>query len=65
MAHADAIDGDWCRGADTFKIEGSAILTTGRAAVQGAYNRYQVRVHGPARGTGCGWCRQDGDDSCP
>lgn len=53
-AHADAIDGDWCRGADHFNIEGSTILTPGRNKLEGVYNRYRFAYIAPANEPGAG-----------
>jgi hypothetical protein len=53
-AHADAIDGEWCRGPDNFKIDGSTILTTGRNTIQGDYFRYRFNYVIPATEPGAG-----------
>jgi hypothetical protein len=53
-ARADAIDGDWCRGADHFKIDGARILTTGRNTIQGDYFRYRFNYVIPAGELGAG-----------
>lgn len=53
-ALADAIDGDWCRGADHFKIDGANILTTGRNSIQGDYFRYRFNYVIPATEPGAG-----------
>lgn len=53
-AHADAIDGDWCRNADHFNIEGSTILTPGRNKIEGVYNRYRFAYIDPANELGAG-----------
>lgn len=53
-ARADAIDGDWCRGADHFKIDGATILTTGRNTIQGDYNRYRFAYVIPSGEPGAG-----------
>ena len=47
-ARADAIDGDWCRGAAHFVIEGSSIVTPGRNRVQGRYSPYRFAYVVPA-----------------
>lgn len=53
-ARADAIDGDWCFGADHMHIEGSAILTPGRNKITGEYNRYRFAYVVPANEPGAG-----------
>jgi hypothetical protein len=40
-ALADAIDGDWCKGADHMMIEGTKITTPGRNTTTGDYGRYR------------------------
>ena len=51
---ADAIDGDWCSGANHFLIEGSTILTPGRNSIEGRYNRYAFAYTVPANEPGAG-----------
>ncbi len=53
-AHADAIDGDWCHGADHLNIAGSTILTPGRNTIEGVYNRYRFAYIAPANEPGAG-----------
>jgi len=53
-ARADAIDGDWCHGADHMHIEGPAILTPGRNRITGDYNRYRFAYVVPANEPGAG-----------
>jgi hypothetical protein len=53
-ARADAIDGDWCKGADHMLIEGSNILTPGRNAIKGDYGRYRFSYVVPANEPGAG-----------
>ena len=48
-AHADAIDGEWCREGRHFKIEGPSILTYGGTEMTGDYNRHGFRYTVPAR----------------
>lgn len=54
-ARADAIDGDWCRGAGRqFSIRGSEIVTPGGAHLRGTYGRHSFAyvVPAPEPGTG-------------
>jgi hypothetical protein len=53
-AHADAIDGDWCMGADHMMIEGSTILTPGKNKIAGNYGRYRYTYTVPATEPGAG-----------
>jgi hypothetical protein len=53
-ARADAIDGDWCMGADHMLIEGSNILTPGRNKIAGNYGRYRYTYIAPANEPGAG-----------
>jgi hypothetical protein len=53
-AHADAIDGDWCMGADHMLIEGSTILTPGKNKIAGNYGRYRYTYIAPANEPGAG-----------
>jgi hypothetical protein len=53
-ARADAIDGDWCMGADHMLIEGSSILTPGRNKIAGNYGRYRYTYIAPANEPGAG-----------
>jgi hypothetical protein len=40
IAYADAIDGKWCNGAKSFKIEGPTITMPSGHQHQGTYNRH-------------------------
>ncbi len=51
---ADAIDGDWCMGADHMNIDGASILTPGRNKITGDYQRYRYRYVVPANEPGAG-----------
>jgi hypothetical protein len=53
-ARADAIDGDWCFGANHLLIEGSSIVTPARNKIQGEYNRYRFSYVVPAGEPGAG-----------
>ena len=53
-ARADAIDGDWCMGADHMHIDGSTILTPGRNKIAGNYNRYRYSYVVPGSEPGAG-----------
>jgi hypothetical protein len=53
-ARADAIDGEWCRGGDLMKIDGSTIITPGKATVQGNYGRYRFVYTVPPNEPGAG-----------
>jgi hypothetical protein len=53
-ARADAIDGDWCLGADHMNINGSTILTPGRNTISGDYFRYRFNYVAPAGEKGAG-----------
>jgi hypothetical protein len=53
-AVADAIDGDWCKGADHMMIEGAKILTPGRNTITGDYYRYSFNYVIPANEPGAG-----------
>jgi hypothetical protein len=54
-AHADAIDGEWCREGRHFVIEGPRIVTYGGTRMTGDYDRhgfrYTVPAHEPEAGT--------------
>jgi hypothetical protein len=39
-ARADRIDGEWCDGARSFKIDGARIVTPGGNAISGDYGRH-------------------------
>ena len=39
-AKADAIDGEWCRAGQSFKIDGPTIVTPGGTRMQGVYDRH-------------------------
>ncbi len=53
-ALADAIDGDWCMGADHMHIEGASILTPGKNKIAGNYYRYRFTYIVPANEPGAG-----------
>lgn len=53
-ARADAIDGDWCNGANHLEIQGSTIVTPGRNKIQGQYGRYRFVYVAPAGEAGAG-----------
>ena len=54
-ARADAIDGDWCRGAGRqFSIRGSDIVTPGGAHRRGTYGRHSFAYVVPAPEPGAG-----------
>ncbi len=54
-ARADAIDGDWCRGAGRqFSIRGSDIVTPGGARLRGTYGRHSFAYVVPAPEPGAG-----------
>jgi hypothetical protein len=53
-ARADAIDGDWCMGADHMNIDGSTILTPGKNKIAGNYGRYRYTYIVPANEPGAG-----------
>ncbi len=53
-ALADAIDGDWCMGADHMMIDGPNILTPGRNRIAGDYFRYRFNYVVPANEPGGG-----------
>lgn len=46
-AHADAIDGDWCRDGMSFRIRGPSIVTPGGNAITGDYDRHGFRYTVP------------------
>ena len=54
LAHADAIDGQWCLGARHFAIDGPSILTPGGNQVQGSYTRHRFAYTVPANEPGAG-----------
>jgi hypothetical protein len=53
-AWADAIDGDWCNGANHLEIHGSTIVTPGRNKIQGQYGRYRFIYVVPVGEAGAG-----------
>ena len=53
-ALADAIDADWCMGADHMHIEGASILTPGKNKIAGNYYRYRFTYIVPANEPGAG-----------
>ena len=53
-ARADAIDGDWCFGAQTLTIRGSQIRTPGGNTSTGRYGRHDFDYLVPANETGAG-----------
>lgn len=53
-AFADAIDGDWCMGADHMNIEGPNILTPGKNKIAGNYYRYRFTYVVPGNEPGAG-----------
>jgi hypothetical protein len=54
LAHADAIDGQWCLGPSHFAIEGPNILTPGGNRIQGNYSRHAFAYVVPASEPGAG-----------
>lgn len=46
-AHADAIDGEWCREGRSFKIEGPKIRTWNGTETTGDYSRHGFRYKTP------------------
>lgn len=53
-ARADAIDGSWCKGSQTMRIEGPAIVTPGGTSMTGDYERHGFRYVVPAGEPGAG-----------
>ena len=53
-ARADAIDGDWCFGAQHLNIRGPAIRTPGGTQMSGDYGRHDFRYVVPANEDGAG-----------
>ncbi|MBI3504886.1 MAG: hypothetical protein HY059_08590 [Proteobacteria bacterium] len=51
LAHADAIDGDWCspNGARHLTIDGPKMMTPGGARIEGSYTRHTFDYVAPAR----------------
>jgi hypothetical protein len=49
-AHADAIDGAWCREGERLSIDGPAIVTPSGARLQGTYARHAFAYDDPASG---------------
>lgn len=47
-ALADAIDGDWCFGGATLRIEGEDVRTPGGQDIKGDYDRHAFRYVAPA-----------------
>lgn len=47
-AHADAIDGEWCREGRSFKIEGQRIQTYAGSTLDGIYGRHRFEYTAPA-----------------
>ncbi len=47
-AYADAIDGDWCNGPASLRIDGQAIHTPGGKDMTGDYNRHAFHYIAPA-----------------
>ena len=54
LAHADAIDGQWCLGAAHFAIDGPSIRTPGGNQVRGNYSRHGFDYTVPANESGGG-----------
>lgn len=54
VAHADAIDGDWCMGADHMNIDGATIVTPGKNKIAGTYGRYRYSYIAPTNEPGGG-----------
>jgi hypothetical protein len=54
LAHADAIDGNWCRGDKRFEIEGPAIVTPAGTHAQGDYMRHYFSYIVPTGEDGAG-----------
>ena len=50
MAHADAIDGAWCRAGQRLNIDGPAIATPSGAQLRGSYSRHAFAYNDPASG---------------
>ena len=53
-ASADAIDGMWCRGSLSMRIEGPSIVTPGGTAMTGDYDRHGFRYAVPPGEPGAG-----------
>lgn len=53
-ARADAIDGDWCFGAQNLHINGPAIRTPGGTQMNGDYQRYSFRYVVPSNEASAG-----------
>jgi hypothetical protein len=53
-ARADAIDGQWCLGANHFEISGPNIRTPGGNDITGDYNRHGFRYVVPGNEPGAG-----------
>ena len=53
-AHADAIDGMWCKGSRSMRIDGPAIVTPGGTSMTGDYDRHGFRYVVPAGEGGAG-----------
>ena len=49
-AHADAIDGNWCREGQRLSIDGPAIVTPSGARLQGNYSRHAFAYTEPGSG---------------
>ena len=54
LAHADAIDGDWCHAAQNLNIQGPKIRTPGGLEVTGEYTRHSFVYTIPASEAGAG-----------
>ena len=54
VARADAIDGMWCKGSLSMRIEGPSIVTPGGTAMTGDYDRHGFRYVAPPGETGAG-----------
>lgn len=53
-AVADAIDGNWCKGAKRFEIAGPTIVTPAGTRLQGEYGRHDFSYVVPAGEAGAG-----------
>ena len=53
-ARADAIDGMWCMGSQSMRIEGPAIVTPGGTSMTGDYERHGFRYVVPPGEAGAG-----------
>ena len=54
LAHADAIDGDWCFATHNLNIQGAHIRTPGGTELAGDYSRHAFKYTAPASETDAG-----------